>query len=181
MASAPALLEQAAKMTGTTAQELEALVDEANAIHESGHAVITLLLGITLHYVWLNDPSGGEEFGECARLDAPDYESEILIEFAGVGTELIHRKMGRRWSFLFASLGRGDWREAQWRLERMGGNRKALVRVAKSRVTQLLEDNWSWVLAVSQRLRKKRYLSGAEVAALSAELATNVLPSTTSG
>jgi len=39
---------------------------------------------------------------------------------------------------------------------------------AKSKVTQLLRDNWSWVLAVSSLLREKRFLFGSEVAALAA-------------
>jgi hypothetical protein len=136
--------------------------DKCNAIHEAGHAVMALLLGVPLCRVWLSEDNDG--FGGCAHL-IRDCETEVLIKFAGAGAELILRGFGG-WSILFASSGRGDWREAQFYLRDIGGNHKALVRDTKSRVTQLLRDNWSWVLAVSQKLREKRYLEGCEVAAL---------------
>jgi hypothetical protein len=72
------------------------LLDEVNAIHEAGHAVMALLLGVPLGYVQLNHPSydGGNGFGCCARGDATNCEAEVLIKFSGVGAELIHRKLG---------------------------------------------------------------------------------------
>jgi hypothetical protein len=148
-------------------QDFHARLDELNAIHEAGHAVVALLLGTTLCYVQLNHPSqdGGNGFGRCARLAARDCESEVLIKFAGVGAELIHRKMRGAWSLLFSGSGKGDWREARLQLNSMCGNRKALVKAAKSRVTNILEDNWGWVIATSQQLREKRCLTGVEVAA----------------
>jgi len=146
------------------------LLDEINAIHEAGHAVVTILVGVSLGCVELVHPSQdvGDEFGRCYRGITTDSETEVLIKFAGVGAELIHRNKGEKWSSPFASSGRGDWQAAKPYLDANGDNRRAAVKSAKSKVTQLLRDNWSWVLAVSSLLREKRFLFGSEVAALAA-------------
>jgi hypothetical protein len=146
-------------------------LDEYNAIHEAGHAVVTLLLGVFLDCVRLmtHPREDGNGHGRCARGNTKDSEDEVLIKFAGVGAELIHGNKGMQWSWLFRGTGKSDWNGAQSYLSDIGGNRRAVVRNAKLKVTRLLQENWGWVLAVSHRLRDKRYLSGAEVAALAAD------------
>jgi hypothetical protein len=147
------------------------LLDELNAFHEAGHAVMTLLMAVPLGYVQLmTHPSqDGNGFGRTARRKAEDPESEVLIKFAGVGAELIHRKGGMQWSWLFEGTGKSDWQKAQPYLNALEGSCRAAVKNVKAKVAQLLRDNWSWVSVVASRLRERRYLTGAEVA----ELATD--------
>jgi hypothetical protein len=70
------------------------------------------------------------------------------------------------WSWLFRGTGTSDWQKAQLYLADISGDRRAVIKDAKSKVARLLNDNWSWVLAVSKRLREERYLTGGEVAGL---------------
>ena len=63
-------------------------LDECNAVHEAGHAVVALLLNVPVHFVHLNLPDPDRGAGRCYRMKA-DPESAILIGFAGVGAELI--------------------------------------------------------------------------------------------
>ena len=69
----------------------------------------------------------------------------------------------KQWAFLFRSSGRGDWRAAQPFLGEARKDRRVSVRDAKSKVTRMLQENWDWVLAVSNELRKKRVLTGDEI------------------
>jgi hypothetical protein len=95
-----------------------------------------------------------------------DNESQVLIKFAGVGAELIQRDMGQAWSFLFASSGRGDWKQSQWHIERMGGDKRQVIKSLKAKTTQLLKDNWAWVTSVADAIREKRFLACKDVLAL---------------
>ena len=69
--------------------------------------------------VQFNAPNLAGGFGRCKRSLAPDDMSEVLIKFAGVGAELVHRK-ATYWSFCFRSSGRGDLKDAAPFIERMG-------------------------------------------------------------
>lgn len=65
-----------------TNDEFYELLDEYNAIHEAGHAVMTLLLGVSLGYVQLMTHPREDEngFGRTARREAGTPESEVLIK-----------------------------------------------------------------------------------------------------
>ena len=113
----------------------------------------------------LHAPNWDDDFGYCMRGQAPDDMSELLIRFAGVGAELVHLN-DKCWSFLFRSSGRGDWKDASSYIERIGGDRRAVIKQAKVAAINLLKENWAWVVAVADELRKQRYLTGEQVCAL---------------
>lgn len=148
--------------------EFDDALDKVNAIHEAGHAIMTLLTGEALGFMELKHPSedGWGQGRSARRGPALTPENEVLIKFAGVGAELIYRNMGSAWSYLFRDVGKLDWEKAQPYLRKIEGNRKAVLKNLKSKVIQMLKENWDWVLAVAKKLREKRRLSGAEVEAL---------------
>ena len=133
-----------------------------DSLHEASHAVMALLVGAYVGDVYLGGSSMDGDFGYCRRSAAPDDLSEVLIKFAGVGGELIHRNE-TCWSFLFRSSGRGDWKDAAPYIERIGGDRRAVVKQAKAAVTRLLKENWAWVVAVADKLRGQRHLTGEQI------------------
>jgi len=143
-------------------------LDVINCYHEAGHAVMALMLGADFQYVELTHPSqdGGHVFGRSARIGLVDSESQVLIKFAGVGAELIQRNMGHAWTTLFASSGRGDWKQSQWHIERMGGDNRQVIKSLKAKTTQLLWDDWAWVTSVADAIREKRFLACEDVLAL---------------
>ena len=145
--------------------ELKQKLEIINSLHEAGHAVVTILVGTQLLQVQLHAPNWDDDFGYCMRGQAPDDMSELLIRFAGEGAELVHLN-DKCWSFLFRSSGRGDWKDASSYIERIGGDRRAVIKQAKVAAINLLKENWAWVVAVADELRKQRYLTGEQVCAL---------------
>jgi len=118
----PRRIRQRMQRSSMSKERIYELLDEINAIHEAGHAVVTILVGVSLGCVELVHPSQdvGDEFGRCYRGITTDSETEVLIKFAGVGAELIHRNKGEKWSSPFASSGRGDWQAAKPYLDANG-------------------------------------------------------------
>ena len=123
-------------------KELKQRLEILDSLHEASHAVMALLVGASVVEVRLRDSK------LCQRGPAHDDLSEVLIKFAGVGGELIHFN-DEDWSFRFRSSGRGDWRDAGPYIERIGGDRRAVIKQTKAAVTRLLTENWVWVVAVA--------------------------------
>jgi|ERR1039458_2405393 hypothetical protein len=145
-------------MDANLQQKLEIM----NSLHEAGHAVMALLVGAYVVEIQIHSANRAGGFGYCKRSPAPDDMSELLITFAGVGAELVHRN-DICWSFLFRSSGRGDWKDAASSIERIGGDRRAVIKKAKASVICLLTENWEWVVAVADKLREHRSLTGEDV------------------
>jgi hypothetical protein len=139
------------------------LLDEVNSIHEAGHAVVAVLLGVEVFYVLSPFPSTAYDLGECSRSSNVSDEDDVLIKFAGAGAEVMHRKI--TWTMAFRSAAGGDWKASQEAIDRLTLvlPRKQVVKNAKARVIALLTTHWATVLAVAAALREKRRLSGEEV------------------
>jgi hypothetical protein len=141
------------------------LIDHMNALHEAGHAVMVVLTGGTVRFVYLADPAGAfSDIGCTKSSEESDPEKRILTVFAGIGAELIHREAAY-WSTLFEGVGRGDWRNAQPLLREIGGNRRQIIGETKAEVTRLLSENWEWVNEVATLLQKERHINGEQVEA----------------
>jgi hypothetical protein len=140
-------------------------LDRLNAVHEAGHAVMTLLTGTPLGFVRLGHPDDPDSFGGNHRANCYEPEDEVLIRFAGVGAELVERNE-RCWSLLFRSSGGEDWMGAQRYIDALDGGRRACILTTKTKVLTLLHENWPWVQAVADELQLSRFVMGAAVEAL---------------
>lgn len=135
-------------------------LDTINSIHEAGHTVMAMLVGAKVRSVYLDLPCVDGRFGSMSRTYLGD-EEELLIKFAGVGAELIYR--GLTWTWLFSGSGKDDWERAQWNIDKIGGDRRKVVRDAETKVMRLLTLHWDWVLAVASELRAKRRMMEEEL------------------
>jgi hypothetical protein len=140
-------------------------LDRLNAIHEAGHAVMTLLTSTPLGCVSLGPPDVSGNFGGNRRAICEDPACEVVIRFAGVGAELIERNENC-WSFLFRSSGRSDWKGAQSYIGLQGGDVRACISNAKTEVLKLLRGHWQWVESVADELQRSRFVMGAQVEVL---------------
>lgn len=140
-------------------------IQRLNAIHEAGHAVMTLLTGTPLVCVRLGHPDDPDGFGGSYRSNCHEAEAEVLIRFAGVGAELIERNE-RCWSFRFRSSGREDWRDVQRYIDVLDGDRKACIRTMQTKVVKMLREHWPWVQAVADELQRSGVVPGACIEAL---------------
>ena len=163
-------------------------LDRVNARHEAGHMTIYKLFGGTWGAVWILDPdktsggwAGNTNLG--TGIFDLDLKKRLLVNLAGVGAELLDSRMPWPWAHhpprggeehplqpgswteLLRTTGSGDWKAAKRHLDEIGGNRRAVMREAKTEVTRLLSENWEWVTAVTDLLLKERYLYGKEVEA----------------
>lgn len=152
-------------------QELLEKIDELNAIHEAGHAVMAALTSTLIHTVVSPMPTldDHDRFGYVLRSLSANEWSEVLIGLAGPGAEVIHRQ-NATWTDVFRSAGRRDWRRAQRRLimmsDQLNEPRRSLIAQAKSEVLQRLRGNWDWVKAVATALQSERYLTGEQILSL---------------
>jgi hypothetical protein len=140
------------------------LLDELNRIHEAGHAVVAVRLGVEVFEVFSPFPSSTEyDLGGCARSSNVSDEDDLLIRFAGAGAEVIFRKVS--WTMAFRSAAGGDWKASQEVIDELAllEPRKQVVKKAKARVIALLTEQWENVLAVAAALRDRRRLSGGEL------------------
>jgi hypothetical protein len=168
-------------------------LDEINSLHEAGHTVAALALGVAVSEVFLQYPDDHENFGYCARSNNVSDEDDIVIMFAGAGAEVIHR--GISWTFAFRSAARGDWQKAQEPIEAarhagltnrqvielmaLGADslreasarvaatpplpKKVVIATAKTRCLTILREHWDSVVALAAALRSNRRLTDNEV------------------
>lgn len=140
------------------------------SVHEAGHAIASLELGMGLQWVevdvrtplFLGDPyAHGETMPDSHDSDAPD--EGLVVTLAGAEAE--YR--------LYDAWGWGKWKSRREARLHAGGDRELLkkwlpsavisVRQAEQASIELVTDYWDWILVVAEALSEAGRLSGLEV------------------
>ncbi len=134
------------------------------AAHEAGHAVVAVVLRLSLQYVTLRPrgPEGALTYTRKARNESPDYlEREVVLYLAGIAAD---RLLNGRVTF---GSGIDDIAHARRNAERLGvEDVQEFLRVKQREAEAIVSANRVAVEAVQRALVDRRTLQGAEVRAI---------------
>lgn len=138
------------------------------AAHEAGHAVVAVVLRLSLRYVTLRPrgPEGALTYTRTARNKSPDYlEREAVCDLAGISADQLLN--GR----VIWGSGTGDIEHAKKNAEHLGvEDVQEFLRVKQRKAEEIVSANRAAVEAVRRALVDRRTLRGAEVRAIIAGL-----------
>ena len=138
--------------------------DLTYSIHEAGHCVTAFALGVPVIDVQLCDVTQSSHCN-CVLKNGV-FDLPVLL--GGIAAELILRRgpYGSAWPSGFQELSPEDWNRALRLIDKLAMQTRreteTVIREAQTRTTEILITRWEQVRAISDALRQRRVLSGAE-------------------